>query len=118
MSDKIPNTQESTKTFNSVEEGLPFIIPRRVMNVLKGSENFFDLMVLFLFYCDIAREQKTNKIYANTELIKQRIKIGIRKIQSLRRELIQLGLIEEIKPRELSGTLKPTCYHLLWDTGT
>ncbi len=111
----LEKTQRIPKIVDSVEEEAPIIIPRCVIDILKGSEKFFELMVLLVFYCYVAKEQKTNKIYASTKLTKQKIKAGTKKTQTLRRELVHLGLIKEIKERKSNGKLGPTCYHLLWD---
>lgn len=117
MTDENTITQKPTKILHYIEDEFPFIISKRVVDILRSSRNFFGLMVLFLCYCDMAREQKTDKIYANTKVTKQKIKVGANKVQLLRRELIQLGLVKEIKTRKQNGKLKPIRYHLLWDIG-
>lgn len=55
------------------------------------------MTALYIFYCDTALRQGTNKIHATTEYTSKGIGWGIPLVRSTKRKLIELGLIEEIK---------------------
>lgn len=114
MSGKILNTQKPTKIFVDDENEAPYNIPSRIVNILRATDNFGELFGLFGFFCVIARDQKTNKIYANTKFTEINSGWGKDKIRALKKELIQLGLIEEIEQRNSDGKWDNTYIKLLF----
>lgn len=96
------------------EDDYPYIISAYIMELFCSTNNFAELMGLFVFYCRIARKQKTTKVYANTEYVRKNLGWGRDKIRKTRKMLLQLGVIAETHKRDDTGKIKQSYVQLIF----
>lgn len=77
-----------------------FIMNKYTVDKLFSADNPADVFALYGFYYKTAKWQETNIIKANDKYIKLCLKWGITRIQSAKKELLSLGLIETIQRRK------------------
>lgn len=74
------------------------ILSRQTLNLLwrKEQKNPEDLLILYCFYYDSAKRQKTNQPKASISFVCNHFKWGARRARYAKKELIKLGLIEDV----------------------
>lgn len=85
----------------------PIVLSKAVLNLFLKNENEKpgDLISLYAFYYYTAKWQKTNQPYATIGYVSKGLKIGEHKVRRIKKELIKLGLIEDLQTTDASGKI-------------
>lgn len=83
---------------NFLEDQL-VIITKQTLDVFLQQDNPADLIGLYTFYYYTAKWQKTNQIRCTTSYAANGLHMGEQKIRTLKKQLIELGLIEDVAVR-------------------
>lgn len=72
---------------------------RRMLSQKKADE----LIALYSFYCACVQKQKTQQVYATTHFVSKGLKWKPTKVRRVKKRLIDLGLIEDIRALDKEG---------------
>jgi hypothetical protein len=79
-----------------LKQTLYITVPTVVKN-LKEAQHPALCISMYMFLCYKARQQKTNKVWANRTHLKHNLKLSSNMVDTIRMELEELGIIEVIK---------------------
>ena len=77
----------------------PIVLSKPLLDLLLAQPKSADLIALYCFYYYTAKWQKTNQPKATTNYVAKGIKWHIGKVRRVKKDLKQLGLIEDIQAR-------------------
>lgn len=89
---------------NFIENSLIVLTKYTFERFLK-EENPADLMSLYTFYLYTAKWQKTNQVYCTVCFVCKGIKWGKDKVRKIKRQLKDMGLIEDIQRRDTDNKI-------------
>lgn len=92
------------KVFYSENEE-PIVLSKHLLDILLKEKNYTNLLALYTFYYYTAKWQKTNQPRASIQYVSNGIGWGADKIISVKGQLKELGLVEDIVNKEI-GTNK------------
>lgn len=76
------------------------IITKQTLEKLIKSEKGVDALGLYLYYYSVAKWQRTNQIFCTTSFAAQALNWGERKVQNIKKELINMNLIEDVVTKD------------------
>lgn len=94
---------------NSIENEL-IILTKQTVDIFLKSNSPADVMALYTFYYYTAKWQETNQPKCTTGYAAQGLKWSETKIRKVKKELIALGLIEDVQQKDASGKI---CGHFI-----
>ena len=89
---------------NFIENEL-IILTKQTLDEFFKQENAADLISLYVFYYYTAKWQKTNQIKATTEYTSKGIGMGLGNVRKVKKQLIELGLIEDVEKKDELGKI-------------
>lgn len=78
-------------------------LTKETLDILLKQDKPADLIALYSFYSYTAKWQKTNVIKCTTDYVATGLKINDKKVRRLKKSLLSLGLIEDVKKRDDKG---------------
>lgn len=81
---------------NFIENSL-MILTEQTVNVFLKQKNNSELIALYVFYYYTAKWQKTNQPKCTTGYVANALHWDIRKVRKVKKQLIELGLIEDVR---------------------
>jgi hypothetical protein len=96
--------QKNTYDYNQNEE--PIVLSKHLMDILLMQPNFAELFALYGFYYYTAKWQKTNQPKATSTYVQNGLHWGKNKVQSIKKKLKMLGLIEDIQTKNKNNQIK------------
>jgi len=78
-------------------------ITKITLDRLKDEPNSGDCLALYAWYCYTAVWQKTNIVWANVSYMAKLIKWNISKVRRVRKQLLELKLIEDVQVKDKKG---------------
>ena len=106
-------------SYNKNQE--PLVVSKPIMDVLLQQKKYSDLISLYLFYYYTAKWQQTDQTYATTAYTAEGMYWTEKKVRSVKKVLISLGLIEDITRRDENTQTILGHYikvHFKWDFHT
>jgi hypothetical protein len=94
-----------TRTFQAV------VVTAETLQILSKQNKYPELLALYMAYVEITTWQANNSVKATTDFMSKRLKWSDKKIQSLKKTLINLTLIEDVVRKDDKG--KITGYYIL-----
>lgn len=94
---------------NSIENEL-IILTKQTVDIFLKSNSPADVMALYTFYYYTAKWQETNQPKCTTGYAAQGLKWSETKIRKVKKELLALGLIEDVQQKDASGKI---CGHFI-----
>lgn len=89
---------------NSIENEL-VILTKQTIDVFLRSKNPADIMSLYTFYYYTAKWQETNQPKCTTNYVAKGLKWSEAKVRRSKKELVELGLVEDIQQKDESGKI-------------
>lgn len=86
-----------------LESNLLIISTFTIDKILKGTEHPANCLALYSFYYYTAKWQQTNQPEAVTKYAMKGLKLGEKAIQTAKKELTELGLIQDVQTRDELG---------------
>ena len=87
----------------------PIVISKALLDLLLEQDKPADLIALYAFYYYTAKWQGTHRVKATVAYVCGGLKWSERRTRATRRQLTQLGLIEDLRDRDkTTGELKGT----------
>jgi len=83
----------------------PIVISKVTSDIILKQDRPADLMALYWFYYQTAKWQKTEQVRATTSYVAQGLKWGKQRVREAKKELVKLGLIENITTRNKETNL-------------
>ena len=81
------------------------IITKQTLEKLIKSEKGVDALGLYLYYYSVAKWQKTNQIFCTTAFAAKALAWSEKKVQRIKKELINMSLIEDVVTRDESNKI-------------
>jgi uncharacterized phage protein (TIGR02220 family) len=89
---------------NSIENNL-VILTKQTIDAFLKTENPADVIALYIFYYYTAKWQKTNQPKCTTNYVANGLKWSEARTRKIKKELLNLGLIENISVKDESGKI-------------
>ena len=94
-------TKTSSQKVFYPEQEEPIVLSKHLLDLLLKEKNYANLLALYSFYYYTAKWQKTNQPKATLNYVMNRLNWGIEKITSVKKELKELGLIEDVIGKDI-----------------
>lgn len=97
------NKPLATVRYSPDEE--PIFLSKPILDLLLKQLRFSDLLGLYVFYYRTAKYQGTKQPWATTQFASEGMKWGIDKTKIIKKNLKDLGLIEDVVRRDIKGQI-------------
>lgn len=90
--------------FSGIENEL-VVLTKQTINLFLQSDYPTEVMALYLFYYYTAKWQETNQPRCTTKYVATGLKWGEQKVRKIKKELMSLGLIEDVQEKDEEGKI-------------
>lgn len=83
----------------------PIVLSKPLLDLILKQERPAELIALYIFYYYTAKWQRTYRLKATTSYVSKGLGWGLEKVRRTKKQLIQMGLIEDVVSRDLANKI-------------